>query len=178
MDSDMNYPFSNLTRMWMEMAANAMQACQPLAGSTASPDMFRTGRADFMQVWSDWCEEMMRSSAFLEAQKQCINGSLGLRKQIRTNLRRVQRELQIAGRDDIDALVAAVKRSQRRVLDQLEETSERLQALETKLDCLSERLERFMGAAAGASDPEDGATIRAAVESNGGKKIRRHEEKQ
>ena len=69
----------------------------------------------------------MRSSAFLEAQKQCMSGSLALRKQIRANLRRMQRELQIAGREDIDALVAAVQRSQRRVLDQLEETSERLQ---------------------------------------------------
>ena len=98
-----------------------------------------------MQVWSDWCEQLMRSSAFLEAQKQCLNGSLAFRKQFRANLRRMQRELQIAGREDIDALVAAVRRSQRRVLDQLEETSERLQALEAKLDCLSERIERFMG---------------------------------
>ncbi len=74
-----------------------------------------------------------------------MSGSLAVRKQIRANLRRMQRELQIAGREDIDALVAAVQRSQRRVLDQLEETSERLQALEAKLDCLSERIERFMG---------------------------------
>ena len=32
MGSDTNDPFSNLTRMWMEMAANAMQAWQPAAG--------------------------------------------------------------------------------------------------------------------------------------------------
>ena len=62
----------------------------------------------------------------------------------------MQRELQLAGREDIDALVAAVQRSQRRVLDQLEETSERLQALEAKLDRLGERLERFMGVEDGA----------------------------
>ena len=109
-----------------------------LQGSTASPEMFRKGRADFMQVWSDWCEQMLRSSAFLDMQKQCMGGNLAVRKQIRANLRRMQRDLQIAGREDIDALVAAVRRSQRRVLDQLEETSERLQALEAKLDCLSE----------------------------------------
>jgi hypothetical protein len=174
MGSDMNDPFSNLTRMWMEMAANAMQAWQPLAGGTASPEIFRKGRADFLQVWSDWCEELMRSSAFLDAQKQCMTGNLAFRKQIRANLRRVQRELQIAGREDIDALVAAVQRSQRRVLDQLEETSDRLQSLEAKLDCLSERIERFMGPAAGPLDAA-GAAGRANGEGDGGKKKRRHE---
>jgi len=170
MGSDSNDPFSNLTRMWMEMAANAMQAWQPLAGGTASPDIFRKGRSDFMQFWSDWCEELMRSSAFLEAQKQSVNGSLAFRKQIRANLRQMQRELQIAGREDIDAVVAAIRRSQRRVLEQLEETSERLHIMETKLDSLSERIDRFMGV-------EDGAAGRTINEGNDGKKKKRHEEK-
>ncbi|MGO9113238.1 MAG: hypothetical protein ACLP9L_28735 [Thermoguttaceae bacterium] len=171
MGSDMNDPFSNLTRMWMEMAANAMQAWQPSVGPTASPEMFRKSRSDFMQIWSDWCEELMRSSAFLEAQKQCVSGSLAFRKQIRANLRRMQRDLQIAGREDIDALVAAVQRSQRRVLGQLDETSERLQALEAKLDCLIERIERFMGV-------ENGPPGRADGDGDGGKKKRRHETKE
>ncbi len=170
MGSDTNDPFSNLTRMWMEMAANAMQAWQPLAGSTASPDMFRKGRSDFLQVWSDWCEQLMRSSAFLEAQKQCMSGSLALRKQIRANLRRMQRELQIAGREDIDALVAAVQRSQRRVLDQLEETSERLQVAGSQAGLPGRAARAVHGL-------EDGAAGRADGEGNGGKKKRRHEVK-
>ena len=156
MGSDTNDPFSTLTRTWLEMAANAMQAWQPLTGPTASPDMFRKGRANLLQAWSDWCEQLMRSSAFLEAQKQFMNGNLAFRKQLRTNLRRMQRQLQIAGREDIDALAAAVRRSQRRVLDQLEETSERLQSLEAKLDCLGERLARFMGSEEGAAGRADG----------------------
>ncbi len=145
MGSDANDPFSNLARMWTEMAANAVQAWQPMAGSTASPDLFRKSRSDFLQVWSDWCEQLLRSSAFLEAQKQYMGGSLAFRKQIRGNLRRMQRELQLAGREDIDALVAAIQRSQRRVLDQLEETSEQLHALDAKLDRLGERLDRLLG---------------------------------
>ena len=89
MGNDMNDPFSNMTQMWLQMAANAAQAWQPAAGSTASPEMFRKGRADLMQIWSDWCEQLMRSSAFLEAQKQCMGGSLAVRKQVRANLRQV-----------------------------------------------------------------------------------------
>ncbi len=178
MGSDTDDPFRNLTRMWLETAAHAMEACGPSAGSTASPEVFRKTRSDFMQVWSEWCEDLMRSSAFLEAQKQCMDGSLAVRKQIRANLRRMQRELQLAGREDIDALVAAVRRSQRRVLDQLEATSDRLQGLETKLDRLSERLERFMGLEGGASGHSAAASKAsgsAAGASNGGKKKRRLE---
>src|SRR5208337_3303574 len=156
MGSNTSDPFSNLTRMWMELVANSMQVWQPLTEGTASPELFRKGRSDFLQAWSDWCEEMMRSSTFLEGQKQCMNGNLAFRKQIRTNLRRIQRELQIAGREDIDALVATVKRSQRRLLDQLEEHSERLQALEAKLDSLSERIERFMNIKDGAPGHSNG----------------------
>ncbi len=172
MKSEMNDPFSNMTRMWMEMAASAMQAWQPAGGTTASPELLRKGRGDLMQIWSDWCEELMRSSAFLDAQKQCLSGSLVFRKKMRSNLRRMQRELQIVGREDIDALVAAVQRSQRRVLSQIEETSQRLQSLEAKLDCLSERIERFMG-------NEHGNPGRAEGEVNGDvvKKKRRHETK-
>ncbi len=152
MENGSNDPFSSLTRMWMEMAANTMQAWQPATGSTASPEILRKGRADLMQVWSDCCEEMMRSSAFLIAQKQCMDGVLGLRKQFRANLRRVQRELQLAGREDIEALLAAIQRSRSRILDQLEETAQRLQSLENTLDGLSERLDHFLETAADAGN--------------------------
>lgn len=173
MGSETDDTFSNLTQMWLQTATQVMQACAPAenssAGSTASPEMFRKGRADVMQLWSDWCEDLMRSSAFLEAQKQCREGGLALRKQFRTNLRHVQRELQLAGREDIDTVVAAIRRSQRRVLDQLEETSDRLQSLESKLDRLSERIERFMGLAGGGPGPaagEGNAAAPATSESN------------
>ncbi len=177
MGNDNDDPFSNLSRMWTEMAASAMQAWQPMMGGTASPDLFRKGRSDFLQVWSDWCEQLLRSSAFLEAQKQCMTGSLAFRKQIRANLRRAQRELQIAGREDIDALVAALRRSQRRVLDQLEENSERLQGLEAKLDGLSEQLQRFVGRAEGAENGEADSAGGANGTGNGGKKKKRHDVK-
>ena len=46
MGSDTNDPFGNLTRIWMEMAAKAMQAWLPVGRPHASPDMFRKGRTD------------------------------------------------------------------------------------------------------------------------------------
>ena len=43
------------------------------------------------------------------------------------------------GREDIDALEAAIRRCERRVLDQMEETSAQLSALEAKIDRLGRR---------------------------------------
>jgi hypothetical protein len=174
MDGDGADPFGRFARTWAEMAANAMRAWQPWAGgagSTASPDVFRKARLDFLQLWNDWCEELLRSSAFLEAQKQCMSGNLAVRKQMRAHLRRIQRELQLAGREDIDAVVAAVQRSQRRILDRLDETFDRLQTLEAKLDGIAARMEQLAGGKTNASE----AASHANGEGNGGKRRRRHE---
>jgi hypothetical protein len=132
-------PFGAWTRFWMDSAAQAMQSWAPASGTTQSPEFLRKARADLMQTWSDWWEQWLRSPAFLDAQKQMLDGNLAMRKQFRTVLRRMQRDLQLAGREDIDALEAAIRRSERRILDRLDETSAQLRALEAKIDRLTRR---------------------------------------
>jgi hypothetical protein len=117
-----------------------------------------------MQSWSQWWEQWLRSPAFLDAQRQMLDGNLAVRKQFRTGLRRMQRDLQLAGREDIDALDAAIRRSERRILDQLEETSAQLRALEAKIDRLTRR-------------PRPAADGENAEASNGSRRKRRPAEK-
>lgn len=150
--SDSSDPMSAWTRFWMDSAAQAMQAWTPAGGSTQSPELFRKCRADLMQIWSDWCEQWLRSPAFLDVQKQLLSGNLAARKQFRAVLRQMQRELQLAGREDIDALEAAIRRSERRVLDQLEETSAQLRALEAKIDRLGRKRSGKSAAGNGAAE--------------------------
>jgi hypothetical protein len=127
------------TRFWMDSAAQAMQSWMPAGGSTKSPELIHKARGDMLQMWSDWCEQWLRSPAFLDAQKQMLDGNLAVRKQFRAAVRRMQREMQLAGREDIDALEAAIRRSERRILDQMDEMSSHLQALEAKIDRLGRR---------------------------------------
>jgi hypothetical protein len=161
--SSANDPLSAWQRFWMDSAAQAMQSMMP-AGSTQSPELIRKARGDLMQMWSDWCEQWLRSPAFLEAQKQMLDGNLEVRKQFRAGLRKMQRELQLAGREDIDALEAAIRRSERRILDQLDEMSSRFQALEAKIDRLGRRARH--------SADEEGASA------NGARRKRRPAEKE
>jgi hypothetical protein len=157
-----NDPIGAWTRFWMDSASQAMQSMMP-AGSTQSPEVIRKARGDLMQMWSDWCEQWLRSPAFLEAQKQMLDGNLAVRKQFRTAVRRMQREMQLAGREDIDALEAAIRRSERRILDQLDEMSSRIQAMEAKIDRLGRRARHSI-------DDQDGAA-------NGARRKRRPAEK-
>ena len=163
--SSANDPMSAWQRFWMDSAAQAMQSWMPAGGSTQSPEIIRKARGDMMQMWSDWCEQWLRSPAFLEAQKQMLDGNLAVRKQFRTGLRKMQRELQLAGRDDIDALEAAIRRSERRILDQLDEMSSKLQALEAKIDRLGRRARQSSGDVSSA-------------DANGARKRRRPAEKE
>ncbi len=162
--SNANDPMSAWTRFWMDSASQAMQSWMPAGGSTQSPELVRKARGDMMQMWSDWCEQWMRSPAFLETQKQMLDGNLAVRKQFRAAARRMQREMQLAGREDIDALEAAIRRSERRILDQLDEMSSKLQALEAKIDRLGRRSRR-------SPDDDDAAA-------NGGRRKRRAAEKE
>ena len=159
-----NDPMSAWTRFWMDSAAQTMQSWMPAGGSTKSPDLIQKARGDMLQMWSDWCEQWLRSPAFLETQKQMLDGNLAVRKQFRAAVRRMQREMQLAGREDIDALEAAIRRSERRILDQLDEMSSQMQALEAKIDRLGRRTRR-------SAEEQDGTT-------NGARRKRRPTEKE
>jgi hypothetical protein len=143
-DSDDNVGdgLSALMRMWMGMASGAMEAWQPwTGGSTASPEIVRQARATFFKTWSDCCDEFMRSPAFLDAQKQCMAGNLAMRKQARENISRLQHEFQVAGAEDIDQLMRALRRLERRLLDEFEDSSDRISELSGKIDALTSRLD-------------------------------------
>jgi len=168
MSNDAFDPFGAWTRIWMETAAQAMQPWLSAGGTTQSPELIRKGRADWMQFWSESFERWLRSPAFLDAQKQMLDGNLAVRKQFRAAMRKMQRELQLAGREDIDALEAAIRRSERRVLDQLEELSAQLRAVEAKVGRARRRGKR-------PADSENGAPDASA---NGSRRKRRAVEKE
>lgn len=82
-------------RFWFDMASRTAENCQSWSGAALSPDAFRQGRSDLFKVWSDYWEHFLRSTSFLDAEKQCLSGSLEYRKQFREYLERLHHELQL-----------------------------------------------------------------------------------
>jgi hypothetical protein len=154
MDNDARDPVAGMfpwMQLWFDAASKAMEAGQTWtgpawAGPTASPDVLRQARSAFMKTWSDCWEQWLRSSAFLDSSRQSLAGGMEMHKHAREFVDQVQRELRVAGRQDVDELALAIRRAERRVLDQLDEVSERLDAVAARLESLEARLD----------PPEDG----------------------
>ena len=130
----------DLMRLWLDMASQTAQACQAWSGAAASPEAFRQGRSDLFKVWSDYWEQFLRSSSFLEAQKRSLTGSLEYRKQFREYLGRLHHELQLASAQDIDQLMISVRRMGEDLREQFEQAGQRLDGLSTQLGALAARV--------------------------------------
>jgi hypothetical protein len=129
----------NLMHLWFDAASHVMEACQTWAGATASPEVFRQNRSNMFKMWSDAWEQYLRSSSFLEMEKQCLTGSVELRKQSREYLERMHHELQLASTGDIDQLVIAMRRLAEDVREQFEQVENRLNGISSQMETLSVR---------------------------------------
>jgi hypothetical protein len=131
---------ADLTRLWLDMASQATQACQAWAGAAASPETFRQGRSDLYKVWSDSWERFLRSAPFLEMNKQYTGSSAECQRQVRECLRRWNRELQLPSSEDIDQLLISVRRLGEELREHFDQVEERLSEIATRLDALAARL--------------------------------------
>ena len=127
-------------RMWLDMTSGAMEACQAWAGATASPEPVRQIRSAMLEAWSDYWDQCLRSPMFLNATRQAVAQSTQIRKQFGEYLDRLYSESPVAGREDMEQLLRALRRSEERLLEQLEDVSARLEALDAGLDALAARL--------------------------------------
>ena len=127
-------------RAWFDMASGAMEACQAWAGATASPDPIRQMRATLLQAWSDYWDKCFRSSMFLDATKQAVAQGTEYRRQFREYLDRVFSDSPFAGRADLEQLLRAVRRSEERLLEQLDDLTARVESLDAALESLAARL--------------------------------------
>ena len=105
------------------------------------------------KAWTDACEQWLRSTPFLEATKQTFDAGADLRKQSHEFIDQFQREMRLAGRQDAEEVTLAVRRMERRVLDELDEVSGRLDVLSARLHAISARLDVYDDAGSESDTP-------------------------
>jgi hypothetical protein len=106
-------------KMWLESTSRMIQAGLSVAPSS-DPAVLDQMRAGMFQALSKSWEDFMRSPQFLESMKQWMTGLVTMRKLSGGVLARVRNELQAPSRDDIDAMLLAVRHLETRVLDRLD----------------------------------------------------------
>ena len=132
---------AGMMRLWLDMAAHATEAYQTLAGTAVSPEAMRQGQSNLYKIWGDWWDRYLRSTPFLDAQKQYAGRNVEFQKQIREQLGRLHHELQLASAEDIDQLMIGVRRIGEELREHCESIDERIAGFSAQLDALAVRLE-------------------------------------
>ncbi len=81
------------------------------------------------QAW----DEFMRSPQFLENMRQWMDSVTGWRQLTNNALARARHELQGTAREDIDALILAMRHMERRILERQDDLEARLAELQRQL---------------------------------------------
>lgn len=122
-------PMDPFTQYWTDMMAKMSQAGMQAQAATQE-EMGKQMRQAFFDAWAKACEDMMRSDVFLDAMKKSMEGALQFKQQMNEFLRKAMGDSPLPSRDDTESIILAVRRLEGRVLDRLEELSERVEALE------------------------------------------------
>lgn len=122
-------PMDPFTQLWTEMLGRMSQAGMQAQAATQE-EMGKHVRQAFFDAWAKSCEDFMRSDVFLEGMRKSMEGALAFKQQMDEMVRKAMGESPLPSRDDTESIIMAVRRLEERVLDRLEELSERVEALE------------------------------------------------
>jgi hypothetical protein len=119
-------------RIWLESSTRMVRAFSTSYPDSSPPELARLMRGDFMQGMTEAWNRVLRSPEFLKTMKEWTDNSIVFRKQANDWLARIRNDSQSPSLDDVDDILTQLRQSERRVLDQMGELTERLTQLETK----------------------------------------------
>lgn len=123
-------PFS---KFWMDCLSKMASAgfAPPSSPATGSSDeAVKQMRRAFFDSWAQYCEEFMRSPAFLEGMKRAMDSSLAFREQLNEFMTRALHEGQIPARSDTDSILVVLRSLEDRVLDRLDRLEKRVASMD------------------------------------------------
>ncbi len=131
-----------LMGLWFDLTSKVMQAAMSVSPEVAPPDAFRQTRKAYLDAWGAACQQVMRSSEFLDVMQRSLSGAVEARKRLNDAFGQVQNDLQLAGRQDVDYLAAAMRRLEQTVVAETERISSRLRGLSDRLAELEHAVRR------------------------------------
>jgi hypothetical protein len=119
--------------MWTEFASKASSALAAYERGASPSDAVRQVRGAMFRAMSQFTEEFMRRPEFLIAVRQLVDAASTVQKQMNDCMTEMRHQTQGVARDDIDSVLQSVEHLETRLLDRLEELSERLGDLERRV---------------------------------------------
>jgi len=107
-------------QIWGETFSKLMQLGFTFSPESAPPEFMRQMRGGIFQALGKSWEQFLRSPQFMEGMKQHMDNAIAFRKMSSDFFSKVRHETQSTSRDDIDAVMLAVRHMETRILDRVE----------------------------------------------------------
>ncbi len=102
----------------------------PSGGATAGSEVMDQMRQMFLDSMAAHADQFMRSEAFLGAMKRTVDNSLAWQQALNETLQRTLSAAQLPTKSDADHLVALVRGLEDRLVEKLDDLSQRVRRLE------------------------------------------------
>ena len=125
---------SAFQKIWTESMSKLMQAACTFTPNSAPPELLREIRSGILEALSKSWNEFLRSPQFQEGMKQWMDQAIAFRKASNDFMAKVRKEMQAPSRDDIDAVMLAVRHMETRVLGRIEELARQVNEVKARND--------------------------------------------
>jgi transketolase len=115
-------------KIWTDSMSKLMQAAFTVTPNSAPPELLRQIRDAILQALGESWNEFLRSPQFQQSMKQWMEQAMAFRKMTNDFMAKVRKEMQVPSRDDVDAVMLAMRHMETRILDQIEELANRIDA--------------------------------------------------
>jgi len=127
---------SQLMQMWLEFATKMSSAAGNVSPDSPPSEAAKQMRSFFLQSLGQYTEQYMRSPQYLALVKQSMDNSVAFRQQLNDFMAQLRHATGGLARPDVDCVLMAIRRCETRTLDKLDELTNQLNNLESRLDAL------------------------------------------
>jgi hypothetical protein len=113
-------------KIWADTFNKMLQLGVTFSPESAPPEFVRQMRSSIFQAMAQSWDEFLRSPQFLDGMKQWMESAIAFRQMSNDVLSRAHESAQTPGRNDVDAILQAIRHLEQRLGDKIEEIESRL----------------------------------------------------
>lgn len=118
--------WSAFQKIWSETFSRMLQLGVTFTPESAPPEFMRQMRSSVFQAMAQSWDEFLRTPQFLDGMKQWMESAIAFRQMSNDVLSRAHESMQTPGRNDVDAILQAIRHMEQRLNDRIEEVEAKL----------------------------------------------------
>lgn len=128
-DNNFSTATEPFARFWTDLLSR-MGPAGMAAAANPSPDAAKQMQRTFFDAFARYCDEFMRSEAFLKSMRETMDRSLAFKKQMDQFLTQAHRGMQSPAKVDFDDLSTLLRNIEQRLLARLAALEDKVAAVE------------------------------------------------